>query len=164
MSCSNLEAKILNYDSFRVCTKIGSKRFLTSLQIVLTIFDKVFLWTLYKFLVCYSPLPSPNIYNDITTSSCTNIITLKMCYLYLKYGLNISYKILNVLYFTRIHLLNYFSIHDPNNKWSTKNCAHVLNFICFSIYAQKFRFTPISLQKQCLNVHNILHKHVSKHV
>lgn len=51
-----------------------------------------------------------------------------------KYMPNLSHTNLKVLYFTWVCLLNSFSIHDPNNKWSTNPyiCCwlHMLLFVC----------------------------------
>ena len=39
-------------------------------------------------------------------------------------------------------------------------------FIPYTLINQalNYKIFPLSLQKQCLNVHNMLHKHVQKHV
>lgn len=76
-SVLNLVVKTLNYNSSGVYTKISSKSFLTIIQNFLIIFFNVLLQTSYKSRIFCSPLPLPNLCNDIAILSCTSMETLK---------------------------------------------------------------------------------------
>lgn len=110
----------------------------------------------------------PNICNDIATLSCTSIETLKQISSFLKYMLKFSHKKFKCITFHSSSFPNFFLHSQSQHQLFHKSghlflIPHALSLCPILInHAKNCYLLPLSLQKECLNVHNILHKHVQK--
>jgi hypothetical protein len=136
----------------------------------LIIFDNVLLWTLYKSPMLCGPLSLPNLRNNIATIFNTDTITLKQVSS-LQIRVQPLGQVFECIVFHLSSLPKIFSFHKPQQQTVYKSGHPILTpYTSLSIphtlinQAQNCELLSFSLPKQCLNIHNMLHKHVQKHI